>query len=47
MKSAIWAACDPTARKIETISENLYGLRKPSRRTNVRRYGGRPSIPAI
>jgi hypothetical protein len=29
------AACEPMARKIETISDHLYGLRKPSRRANV------------
>ena len=36
---AIAAACEPTARTIETISDHSYGLRKPSRRTNVSRYG--------
>ena len=33
--SAIWAACEPTARTIETTSATRYGRRKPSRRTNV------------
>jgi hypothetical protein len=33
--SAIWAACEPQASTIETASETLYGLRKPSRRANV------------
>ena len=36
---AIAAACESTARIVETSSEPLYGRRKPSRRTNVRRYG--------
>jgi ubiquinone/menaquinone biosynthesis C-methylase UbiE len=35
----IAAAWEPTARTIETIRETRYGLRKPSRRKNVWRYG--------
>ena len=34
---AIAAAWEPTARTIETTSDHLYGLRKPSRRTKVSR----------
>ena len=37
--SAICAACEPTARTIETTSPTRYGRRKPSRRTKVARYG--------
>ena len=36
---AIAAACESTARIVDTSSDQRYGLRKPSRRTNVRRYG--------
>ncbi len=36
---AIAAACERTARIVETISEPLYGRRKPSSRMKVRRYG--------
>jgi len=37
--SAICAACDPTASTVETIRPTRYGLRNPSRRTKVVRYG--------
>ena len=34
---AIAAACERTARIVETSSDQRYGRRKPSRRMNVRR----------
>ena len=34
---AIAAACESTARIVETSSDQRYGRRNPSRRTNVRR----------
>ena len=36
---ANWAACDSTARTIETTSDHLYGRRNASRRPKVRLYG--------
>src|SRR5918999_2613101 len=33
------AACEPIARRTEAASDQRYGLRKPSRRTKVRRCG--------
>jgi hypothetical protein len=44
---AIAAAWEPTASRIETMSDHLYGLRNPSRRTNVSRYGGRVATVEI
>ena len=36
---AIAAACESTARIVETSSDHRYGRRKPRRRMKVRRYG--------
>jgi hypothetical protein len=41
------AAWDPTASRTDTMSDHLYGFRKPRRRTNVRRYDGVSAIAAI
>ena len=45
--SAICAACEPTASTIETMSGRRYGRRKPSRRTNVARYGTASSVRVL
>jgi hypothetical protein len=46
---AICAPCDATARMIETTSPIRYGLRNPSSRAKVTRYGVLlgPCIPEI